>query len=111
MRNKILNWLANGKTEISSKTIAFKMLDIEYSEPCHPHDPDDFRRCMLLLEEVPEIILHFDKMREVSPIWDRLVDRWSELQKTLKEEMSQGRIVAPKTYDIMQEIIYPNGRK
>lgn len=103
----VLDWLANGETGISSKTIAFTVLGIQYDNPfrsCHPWDPADLRRCVDLLKRIPELRRHLDKVRGVSSVWNDLIERWDELEALLEREMVFGNR-APETYALMQEII------
>lgn len=53
----------------------------------HPVDPDDFRRCYLLLEMVPEWKEKLHLMSELSPVWSNLVDNWEKLTCMLEEQM------------------------
>lgn len=102
-------WLAVGEHGTSSLTIfgrltGTKQVDCEM----HPSDPDDLRRCRLLLECVPELAQRFEKMAEASPVWARLAANWEELCALMDEEApewreSKGR--APKTYARMKELI------
>jgi len=75
----------------------------------HPHDPDDFRRCQLLLESVPEFADRLiDVMRWASDEWRALVYRWCDIMDSLESEIPNwrtGRGTAPKTYDLMRSII------
>lgn len=54
----------------------------------HPADPDDFRRCYLLLETVPEWKAKLHLMKPVSPVWSNLVDNWDKLTEMIKELMA-----------------------
>ena len=52
----ITMWLALGERGISSEAIALTALGVHPigHDASWPHDPGDLRRCLLLLEEVPE---------------------------------------------------------
>lgn len=105
MKDKILYWLANGQTGVSSKTIAFEMVDIYYGDSCHPLDPADFHRCIGLIHFIPEIKTRLNEMKSVSPQWRVLVDNWNQLEKLLTLEIAEtGKLGAPKTYNLMQEL-------
>lgn len=107
-----INWLAIGERGLSSE----QMFETFTGMPCltglwryrthHPYDPSDLRRCMKLLETVPEFQGRMEEMRKVSPTWSRFVDRWDELIALLKQEMSDKRNKgkAPQTYELMKEI-------
>lgn len=110
MKQDVLNWFANGQTGLSSKAMAFAAVGIEYSHRYsadHPSDPADFNRCLLLLEAIPEVRNHFDKVAELSNIWRALVARWDEVEKCFLDEVgrdwSKARS-APKTYKLMKSI-------
>jgi len=73
----------------------------------HPYDPSDFNRCLLLLDAVPEIRRHMDKVAEISDAWARLVERWDEVEQCFIDEVgfnwTNGRR-ASRTYRLMKEI-------
>lgn len=68
----------------------------------HPRDPSDFRRCMGLLEAVPDMRKHLSAMAKVSAVWAALVARWDELERLYAEESPSGR--CPKMYALMREL-------
>ena len=106
MNKKIFEWMFAGNTGSSSKAIAAKMAGIDCGETCHPYDPSDLRRCVELLEAVPEAKKRFEEMREVSPDWYRLVTAWDTLTESLKEEMTtRDDYRAPETYKMMKAVL------
>lgn len=86
-------WLANGERGTSSETI-FEIMDgrkiLTYGK-CHPLDPDDFRRCYLLLIAIPEWKIQLHLMKKVSPVWAKLVDNWDKLTLMLEEQLVTGK--------------------
>ncbi len=108
MNDKILNWFCTGRVGESSKAMASCISGVN-SGISHPHDPDDLNRCLLFLEAVPEAREHMDLLRELSPIWAKLVDRWPEVEASFLDEVGldwcNGKS-APKTYAIMNEIVW-----
>lgn len=79
-------WLANGEHGLSSATMFWRFTDIrppciaDDPEPAHlPRDPDDLRRCRLLLEKVPIFQVLTDELRALSEPWCALIDQWQEL--------------------------------
>jgi hypothetical protein len=75
-------WLAQGDRGMSSEAIVTRLTGVPISRRSRsdiPYDPSDFRRCELLLRQVPLARLAFNAMRDVSPAWNRLVDAWAEL--------------------------------
>ena len=108
-------WLAGGQRGISSETIFTHLTGIDALgdwRKDHPHDSADFRRCRLLLEQVPELVPLFPRMAEVSPQWAALVEQWDTICATMDEEAPawrEGRGQrCPKTYDLIKQAI---GRK
>lgn len=98
----------NGERGTSSLTMFAVMIDpqlrilgIKKEEFGHPHDPDDFRRCYLLLKTVPEWKEKLHLMKAVSPVWEKLVDNWSLFTEML-EELMRGK--TNNLYDLMKEI-------
>jgi len=86
-------WLLHGERGVSSETI-FQKIDgriILKHEGCHPLDPDDFRRCYLLLETIPEWKTKLHLMKKVSPVWEKLVDNWDKLTEMLEEQLATGK--------------------
>lgn len=86
-------WLEHGERGVSSETI-FQTIDgriILEHEKCHPLDPDDFRRCYLLLKTIPEWKDKLYMMEKVSPVWSELVDNWDRLSEILEEQIRTGK--------------------
>ncbi len=101
---KALWWMTgmNGERGMSSEAI---WNNLYYDNPSklitHPSDPDDFRRCYLLLETVPEWKAKMDRMKPVSPVWSNLVDNWAKLTEMLLEQMAGKK---NKMYQFMKEL-------
>ncbi|SUG89888.1 Uncharacterised protein [Salmonella enterica subsp. enterica] len=81
---KVLKWQTKGHVGISSATMASIALGLEKSfyhgRFDAPSDPADLRRCMMLVDEIPEIKDSFPliakKVKRFSPIlreWDSLI--------------------------------------
>ncbi len=106
----VLKWLANGDTGVSSETMAFRMLGIKRRriDEYHPSDPDDLNRCIKFLHEVPGARRKLNMIRKVSPVWNAIIDHWSDLEQMFIDEVgydwSKSKR-APKTYDRMKKII------
>ena len=107
-----VRWLASGERGASSNTIFSHLTGIDALNggwQGTPYDPADFRRCRLLLEQVPELKPHFHRMREVSPQWANLVDQWETICATMDEEAPDWRDgrgqIARKTYDLIKAAI------
>jgi hypothetical protein len=70
----------------------------------HPRDPDDLRRCRLLVEQVPMIKACLPNMASCSSVWARIVAQWNELCSLMDAEAPDwrsGRGSAPKTYALL----------
>lgn len=99
-------WLAGGERGISSEAIAQRLVGGRPKRWTHPYDVADLRRCVLLLDAVPEAREHIDAMADVSPEWARLVEHWDELERLLRSEMQDGRRwKAPLTGKRMKEVL------
>lgn len=78
-------WLASDDTGASSLYLA-SVLGGFVKQYAHPHDADDFGRCMRLLEAVPEFDLPLVEMRGKSPQWDALLDSWGAIRDRIAAE-------------------------
>lgn len=113
MRDKILEWLANGEVGLSSETIAFKMTGTGRKSNdffTHPSDPDDFKRCLKLINQIPEIRERLHELKSISPYWETLVNHWNEVEESFMNEVPEWLICtfsqkpATKTYKLMKDI-------
>lgn len=83
-------WLASGERGMSSEMIFTHLTGtatLSGRRKYHPYDPADFRRCQLLLEQVPELQLLFPRMAEVSPEWAALVAAWPAIIAAMDREV------------------------
>lgn len=108
----VADWLARGERGTSSETIVAFLWGLPITGRwgmSHPYDPDDLRRCLLLLQASPETAARFNEMDAVSPEWKRLVANWSRLEAVFREEVPDihncFRQSAPKTYDAMKRVL------
>ncbi len=107
-------WTKHGEHGTSSQTMwcvlaERKLFDEHYKEVIlspsqftHPSDPDDFRRCYLLLKAVPEWRLKLDKLKTLSQIWFKLVENWDKLTEMLEEQMKTGK--QNGMYELMESL-------
>jgi hypothetical protein len=85
-------WLKHGERGRSAETI-FTVLSgdstwlIPKNEYDNPHDPDDFRRCYMLLKAIPEWKADLHNMINVSKVWRNLAENWDKLEAMLEEQM------------------------
>lgn len=107
IQTKALRWIATGRVGASSKAMAMTACGLP-SERDYPLDPDDLNRCLLLLQAVPEVRDHFDKIAALSPVWGRLIERWAEIEASFLEEVGLNWCKAdnaPKTYKLIKDAI------
>ena len=104
-------WLAIGERGLSSEAIALTALGLEPTgyRASWPHDPADLRRCLLLLEAVPETRQNgLRVLAKRCPKWAALVEAWDRLSETLRSEIGETlpqRGSAPRTYALMREAL------
>jgi hypothetical protein len=110
LKAKMQWWVENGEHGTSSKTI-YNIVAKSVGSPviqnhftCHPSDPDDFRRCHLLIEAVPEIKPLLYLMKPLSKTWSALVDNRDTLTAMLQKAMKSKSGKAPEMYELMKKI-------
>ena len=80
-------WLVSGEQGLSSKAMFHRLVLGRRVRPFdYPHDPDDFRRCELLLREVPGLRERLPAMASAHPYWAALVRSWDRIVKTMEDE-------------------------
>lgn len=112
MEKKLLVWLLTGETGVSSKAIATVMagLPVDDKWGTTPSDAGDFKRCLKLVNAIPEIRPRLVEMKAVSESWSKLIDRWAEVEASFMAEVPEWledkghRKSAPKTYKLMKSI-------
>lgn len=107
IQTKVLNWIATGRVGASSKAMAMAACGLP-NDGSYPHDPDDLNRCLLLLEAVPDVRDHFDKIAALGVVWSRLIGRWADIEASFLDEVGLNwnkAQDAPKTYALMREVI------
>lgn len=108
-------WLESGEHGLSSQSIFTKLSGLNIMGNwsqwglCTPSGPDDLRRCILLLDMVPEWRERLFEMAVVSDKWAALARHWTELETLFNEECPHWRTNkygwrAPQTYERMKEI-------
>lgn len=106
-------WLVAGERGASSNAIVAHLRGVPVCEfgaqGAHPHDPDDFQRCLKLLEDVPEIKADFMRMSEVCEVWARLTAHWpaitAQFMKEAGPDWRRSHWRAPKKYELMRAVI------
>ena len=81
-------WCEVGRRGASSDAMAHALGGMRCNDPkAHPHDPDDFSRCLWLLNAVPELRPQLPTMAGVSPVWAELVQAWDAIEALFMEEV------------------------
>ena len=113
-RMRFFDWLDDGEVGISSKAIALTAArgaahkGRKYALGDYPHDPDDLRRCVLLLDRIPQARdLAFPVLVQRCPYWAALIPQWDRLVGMLREELEEWTGLAPRTYEAMRAILDP----
>ena len=105
--SKAMQWLLSGQSGLSSECLMATILNGgpvagNYRASFHPLDPSDFKRCIVLLEAVPEFRQQLSVMKSVSKSWEILVENWDELESIFNKERNQ--LSAPLLFDRMKEL-------
>jgi hypothetical protein len=96
-------WLVNGERGMSSETMYYYFTGVRIGKrETHPCDPDDFRRCYLLLKAVPQWKTQLHKLKVGGKIWSNLVDNWGKLTEMLEEQMKTRK--ANGMFEFMQSL-------
>lgn len=107
LSDKILKWSFTCNTGVSSETMACCAVGIKRKRQSTPSDPSDLNRCLILVEQIPEIADYFEKISEISPRWKTVIDNWNKLRTTFIDEVgwnwSKSK-EARKTYELMKEL-------
>lgn len=111
----LAKWLASDDTGLSSRYMA-SVLSLASGAsvhcgrtrssdgaPAYPLDPDDFGRCVRMLDACPELSPHIPALAENSGlVWKAIAERWGNLEMLYREELPSGS--CPKLYDELQKI-------
>lgn len=109
------DWLAKGCQGMSSGALFFRTVGIRPrtlvasdNVTQHPTDASSLYLCLLMLEQVPEAAQRLETMRDVSPEWSALIDRWDDLKQCFLDEVGldwpKGRL-ARNTAALLDEIL------
>lgn len=116
--DSLVSWLfVDGEVGRSSRIMAFLYIGIPHDQMrehymAHPWDPDDLRRCILLLRREPRVREVFVTLPKLNSYWRALIPHWDELVEMLETEIGEDLpagpgVTAPKTFKRMREIINP----
>jgi hypothetical protein len=96
-------WYASDETGLSSKYMAYVLLNGGRVENNHPHDPGDFGRCLGLLKAVPEARANLGLLGAGhGEVWACLIAQWDALESMYSDTLNGGR---KKLYDWMKRTI------
>jgi hypothetical protein len=62
----------------------------------------------MMLEEIPEVREHMERVAAISPVWAALAERWEEVEASFLSEVGRdccNGYKAPETYRLMRKII------
>lgn len=93
-------WKMRGETGISSLTIWCALAGGRSDSYCYPCDPDDFRRCKLLLDLIPEWRPRLGEVTKRFPWFAPFERRWEEFEELYRVESP--RQTCPALYNLMQ---------
>lgn len=105
-----VEWLRSGERGVSSEAILGHLTGIPICSnrhPAPPSDPGDLARCMKLIDQVPSLRAELHRMAELGTQWDTIVKHWDEITALLREECPEYRGPAPRTWQRMCEVLFP----
>lgn len=107
-------WLNSGEQGLSSKSIFSYLTGLNILGSwsvwgwATPSDPADLRRCILLLDAVPDFRERLILMATASDKWAIAVRHWEELETLFKSECPNWNTKeywkAPKTFERMKQV-------
>lgn len=107
-----VKWMSTGERGVSSETMFSALTGVDLLDGdhgSHPWDTYDFRRCRLLLEQVPELVPLLPKMADVSEVWKDLVYLWDDICKAMDTEAPNWRhgvaVRCPDTDNLIKRAI------
>ena len=99
LESRIAWWRERGAVGTSSETIMAAMTGLGCRTYDYPYDPDDYRRCRLLFDLIPEWRPEIWKVALRFPWMAPFVAAWDEFDRLWDEEAASGK--APKLYAAM----------
>ena len=118
VEDRALAWMLMGEKGISSKTIWAVCADVETSNPLFvqlsksgwnifgdtPNDPNEFRKCYLLLRLIPEWRERFPRVSVPFPAWRPFVENWDELTEIFETGRENISEMGLKLYARLKEL-------
>lgn len=77
VEERLGDWLHNGERGLSSEYVAHHMSGVEVP-PSYPHDYDDLRRVILLLDRIPEWVPRMHELADTKG-WEGIAPKWAEI--------------------------------
>lgn len=104
---KIIDWAGGGNVGVSSNTILYAITGKSvYSKSRDvPYDGADLRRCIELLEDIPELKEHLHMVAEEYPIWIPFVREWDTLVDMYYEDFASLRELIQKLIKEGRELV------
>jgi len=113
MEDKVIKWLLYGSVGLSSKAMVKCALGYKKQEKglvfdwVEPADPSDFNRCLLMLEQIPEVKEYFYDISKISKKWGAIIKNWDKVESPFIGEVGRNwseSLSAAKTYKLMKSI-------
>lgn len=104
----IYEWIVKGEVGVSSKTMWYAITSRNPAGNMGgrvdvPHDPSDFRRCLLFVEQCGITEEQLKQVKQAFAWWAPFIDNWNELVALYREE--QGRGSCPKLFDRIGQLV------
>ena len=106
---RLQDWDENGESGASSRYLAYCLSGLEWlrTDPAYPHDYDDLRRVILLVDRVPEFQTKMDRMVGEKG-WEKIAAQWEEIVDAVLKADPEAR--SPKSAQNVLSEIYYQGR-
>ena len=106
LTDRVRWWKERGEHGISSETIYSAFCGGMPRYVSYPRDPDDFRRCKLLLDLIPEWRADLGKVSRRYVWFAPMIEKWDEIERLYLEEealYNAGKISGPhECYKLMR---------
>ncbi len=93
-----------GRKDYEKRAFAAFVEVLDSERTAHPHDPADLLRCVQMLDAEPGLSQYLQFAADLSPVWARIIAKWSPLEMSLRNEMAKGTS-APKTYEMLRALV------
>lgn len=103
-----IRWTIQGRTGISSLTIASAMFGFQYKENDVPYDAGDFKRCVMLVRTMGWKVEDLSRVSMVYPKWKNIIDNWDELTG-LYDQMEDEKV--DKKMELHKRLFHLRGDK